>query len=69
MLRKVGMTASPIFAAAAVKVDESKETEKKIVAKHRPTDLPIYTPLYPEEKYDFDFLFLQSVSSVLRFSF
>ncbi|KAG4075460.1 hypothetical protein HA402_015113 [Bradysia odoriphaga] len=49
MLRKMGMTAAPIFAATAVKVDESKETEK-VVAKHRPKDLPIYTPLYPEEK-------------------
>lgn len=51
MLRKIGMTASPILAATAVKVDESKETEK-VVVKHRPTDLPIYTPLYPEAKYD-----------------
>lgn len=51
MLRKMGLTAAPIFAASVVKVEEKKEAEK-VVTKHRPSDLPLYTPLYPEEKYD-----------------
>lgn len=48
----MGFTAAPIFAATAVKVEETKEAEKS-VTKYRPRDLPLYTPLYPEEKYNF----------------
>jgi len=48
MLRKIGLTA-PLFAASVVKVEETKETEKAAV-KYRPKDLPLYTPLYREEK-------------------
>ncbi|KAJ6635548.1 MICOS complex subunit MIC27 [Pseudolycoriella hygida] len=49
MFRKIGFTAAPFLAASVVKVDEGKEVEK-VVTKHRPSDLPLYTPLYPEEK-------------------
>lgn len=51
MLRKIALT-GPMFAATAVKVEETKvEAKEKVVAKCRPKDLPLYTPLYPEEKY------------------
>lgn len=50
MLRKIGLATPLMFAASVVKVvDEKAESQK--TAKQRPKDLPIYSPLFKEEKY------------------